>query len=460
MVALSAATFLFVFDSLVVNLALPSIQRDLGIATADLQWAVTAYTLPFGGLLLLGGRLGDQHGRRRVFVAGLALFAGGLLVAGLAPRPAVLFAGRALQGVGAALSAPTALALINSTFPPGPQRHRAFGCASVAGGLGLVVGAISGGVLTGTAGWRWVFLVGLPAAVAAALLVPGAVPETRADDPARELDLPGALTGTAGLVVLVFAISRVERAGVDSATLVAGLAGPALLAGFGWHEARCRRPLLPLRLFRVRSLTTASLGAFSYSGAYLAVIFLTSIELQQVLGLGPMAAGLGLVPLALTSSTASLVAARVMAAVGWRPLAAAGLGVGALSCLFLALAGSRHGYPAGVLPGMLGFGVGAGLTWVPLGTAAGLDVPDGHRGIGYGVYETHQHVGGSIVLAMIAAVLAGSAAGTAAAADPGGLAADPDRLAVGFLLTALLTAAGAAAVWVLARRPGARAGHG
>ena len=454
---LSVTTFLFVFDGLVVNLALPAIQRDLGLSQLDLQWAISSYTLPFAGLLLAGGRAGDMFGRRRTLVVGLWLFAAGLLGAGMAPSSAVLFGARVVQGIGAAISAPAALALISATFAAGTPRRRAFGMASVAGSLGAVAGAVLGGVITATLGWPWVFFACVPVAVAAASLAPWAVPESRDPRPPPSLDLTGAALATLGLTLLVLGVTQIERAGPEAAITLLPLAvALVLLALFGAHQALARTPLLRPDIFRVRSLSAAALGIFANSGIYTALIFLSSLYLQQVLGYSAFEAGLALVPLAIASAVGGVLAARLLGRVHWRRLAGSGLCVLIPAALLLARAPGNGSYALDLLPGLVLFGLGVTVVHVPLTSRAGDDVPAGEKGIAYGVFETCTHVGGVVVLAIVATTTAAIAG--ARRADGGGSA---DALAFGLQVAWVVVGAvalvGAFAVLVTApRHPASR----
>jgi MFS family permease len=419
---LGATSFIFVFDGLVVNLALPAIQRDLGLADRDLQWTITAYLLPFGGLLLLAGRIGDLVGRRRMLLAGLGLFAAGSLLAAFAPSAAVLLAGRAVQGAGGAAAAPAAMALISATFPSGPQRGRAFAVASTAGSAALVIGAVAGGAIATGLGWRWIFLAGLPIPAAALVLAPRAVPESRDPDAPRRLDVAGALLGTAGMCSLVLGINR----GLAGGTI----AGIALLAAFTGHEARASVPLLRLGLFRVRALSAAALGILANAGAFSCMVFLSSLYLQRVLGQDAATAGVALGPLALGTAVSGLTASRVLRHVQWATLACGGLALSAAAALVLSFA---DGYWTGVLPGLMLLSLGVSPTFVALTSAAGRDVPAGETGMAYGVFETFQRVGDTVTLAIVATVVAAA----------GGSAGD---LRLGFRLLVPLALAGVVAI--------------
>jgi MFS family permease len=432
---LAVTSFLFVFDGLVVNLALPAIQRELDLADRDLQWTITAYLVPFAGLLLVSGRIGDLIGRRRMLIAGLATFAAGSACAGFAPSPGVLFAARALQGVGGAAAAPAAMALISSAFPSDPQRSRAFAVASIAGSVALSVGAVGGGVITAALGWRWVFFVGLPVAIGAALVAPFAVPESRDERAPRSLDVTGAAVATAALAALVLGINR-GQTGLTLAALV-------LLAGFLLREWRAAEPLLRLGLFRIHTLTAAALGILASAGVFTCIIFLTSLYLQRVLGQGAAAAGVALVPVAVVTSFSGSVAARALRRVGWPVVATGGLALSGLAALVLSFAGPGASYWTAILPGLVLLSLGVSPTYVALTGAAGQDVPPGESGIAYGVFETFQRVGDTLMLAVVATAVAAAADGSAATSR-----ALASGLQVGYRLLVPLAIAGIVAIYI------------
>jgi EmrB/QacA subfamily drug resistance transporter len=436
---LTAAQLLFVFDGMVVNLALPAIQRDLGLSRGELQWVIIAYTLPLGGLLLLGGRLGDLVGRRRMLVCGLLVFGTGSLAAGLAPSPAAMLAARAVQGVGGALTSPAALSLISATFPPGELRRRAFAVATVVGNAAMIGGAVLGGVITTALGWPWVFFVGVPVAIAAALAAPRAVPESRDDEAPPGLDLAGAATATLGLTALVFAVTRAHGGGATlTSALPPAAAAIALLAAFVALEARVRAPLLRLEILRGRTLSAAALGIFANSGAFTAAVFLASLYLQRELGQSAVRAGLAFIPMALAGVVSGTLAARLMHGERWRYLAIAGLGCSIAGFVVLAATSASSGY-AGVLPALLLLGIGVSLAYVPLTATAGDDVRAGEKGLAYGVFESATHIGGTVTLALVATVAAG----------PASLA---DGLDAGLLVAAAVTGVGALGVLAIASR--------
>jgi MFS family permease len=437
---LCAADFLGVLDGLVVAVALPSMQRDLGIGPAELQWVVNAYVLCFGGFMLLGGRLGDLVGQRRVLGLGLGLFAAGALAGGLAPTPAVLVAGRAGQGLGAALMTPAALALLAGSFPAGPARDRAVGWWSAAGSVGIPAGALLGGLLTAALGWRWVLLVNVPAAVVAALAALLVLEPGRGRGAGAGLDLPGAVLVTSGLALVILAIVRTGQGpGAGPAGAWAPMAaGLALLAAFGVVEARARHPLVPPELRRAPGLVPASLVGAALPVGLGALLFLATLYLQRVLGFGPLQTGLAYLTLALPVVAASPAASWLVARGGRRAVAVAGLLLQAAGLALLARVQAGGGFATGVLPGFVAVGLGAPLAFVPA-TAAAMELR-APAGLASGLFTTAQQLGNALALAAIATTAAArTQAMLAGGAGPGPALAAGHR--AGFLLAAIIALA-------------------
>jgi MFS family permease len=393
--ALAAADFLVLLDGLGVAVALPAIRDGLRFDQADLSWVVTAYVLVFGGFLLLGGRLADLVGRRRVLLGGFAVFAAGSLVAGLAPTAPALVGGRALQGLGAAAMAPAALALLTATFPAGPERDRALAVWSAAGSLGIPAGALLGGVVTGLWGWRWVLLGIAPAAALAAGLALLVVDESRDPGAPQGFDLLGAVTGTLGLALLILAITR--RAPLP---LVAAV---ALLIAFVVTERRSPAPLVRPDLFRGPGLVAANLAGAALPVGLGAVLFLGTQHLQGVLGFTALQAGLAYLALSLPVVAASPIAARLVARFGRRPVAVGGFLVQAAGLLVLLPASGN-----GLWLGFALVGAGAPAAFVPV-TGAAVAVPD--SGLASGVFNASQQVGNALALALLAVVGYGAGVG-------------------------------------------------
>ena len=287
--ALCAAFFMVILDVAIVNVALPTIQEDLGFSQKNLQWVVSAYALTFGGLLLLGGRAADLLGRRRLFIAGLAIFAAASLLAGVAWSDTILIAARAFQGVGAAVMTPAALSILMTTFREGAERNTALGVWGAVGASGGTVGVLLGGILTDTIGWEWIFFLNIPVALGVIAVAPALLSESRADVGHRRFDLAGALSVTAGIALLVYALVEADSAGWASAQTL-GLIGAsaALLALFAVVELRSRAPIMPFSIFRLRAVTGSNVASLALGGAVFGMIFILTLYMQQVLAYSPI----------------------------------------------------------------------------------------------------------------------------------------------------------------------------
>lgn len=432
LVLISVAQLMVVLDATIANIALPFIGQDLDITQANLSWIVTGYALAFGGLLLLGGRLGDLYGRRRVFMVGLTIFAVASLLGGLAQNEGLLLASRGLQGLGAALASPAALALITTTFPAGPQRNRAFAVYAAMSGAGAAVGLILGGWLTGLdgvagmdfSGWRLTFLINVPIGLAAAALSPRVLAES--DSHPGQLDIPGALTGTLGLLGIVFGLTRAgeEAHGWGDPWTIASLAaGVLLLAAFAWVESRVEHPLLPIRIFQSRTRAASFAVMALVPAAMFSMFFFLSLFIQQIVGYSPLRTGFAFLPFsvgivmgaAISSNLVSRIDARYVAGVGTLLASGALLGFSRLSfddspsSVVQALAsgtpaGADVNYWTSILPFILMMSIGMGLTFVPLTLTAVHHVRAQDSGIGSGVLNTMQQVGGALGLATLSTV--------------------------------------------------------
>jgi EmrB/QacA subfamily drug resistance transporter len=426
---------MIVLDATIVNVALPEMQRALGFSGAGLEWIVTSYSLAFGSLLLLGGRLGDLFGRRRVFMAGILIFSVGSLVGGFANSEAFLLAARAAQGAGAALAAPTALALVATTFPAGAPRNRALGVYAGMSGAGGAIGLLLGGVLTTYVSWRWVLFVNVPIGALVLALAPLALVATGRQR--GRLDIPGAVTSTAGLALLVYGLTT-AAAGEDGvshwgdAVVIGSLvAAAALLVSFVVIQLRSRHPELPLHLLESRRRSGAYLMMLLNGTAMFAVFFFLTIYVQTVWGYSPVRTGVAWVPFPITIIVTSLVVARVLVTrVGVRPLLLAGpllAGTGFMLFSRLSVDGS---YWPDLLPAMLAVSAGMGLMFVPLTLMVVSHVPDKDAGAASGVLNVGQQIGGSIGLAAIGTVAWTAVANSvreqmaAGAAMTGGVAAE------------------------------------
>ena len=419
LVLVCIAQFMVVLDGTVVNVALPSIQADLGFSASSLQWVVNSYTLAFGGFLLLGGRAADFIGRRRLFVAGIVVFTGASLLNGLAHSSEFLIAARALQGLGGAMVSPAALSIVTTTFKDGAERTKALSVwAAIAVG-GAAVGLLLGGILTEYLSWEWIFFVNVPIGIAAIALSLRFVPESKATG-TRGIDIAGAVTVTAGLTLLVYAIVKTQDYGWGSVeTLVLMGGAVALLALFIAIELRSKAPLVRLGIFRTRSLAGSNLSMLAVMGGMFAVFYFASIYVQQTLGFTPVQAGLAFLPLTGGIILFSVIAQQSIARVGVRAVGLTGMGVAAVGLLLLSRVSVDGTYVTDLLPGLLVMSAGLGLTFVPLTLIATTNVSDADAGLASGLFNSSQQIGGALGLAILSTIAASrteSALGSSAAA--------------------------------------------
>jgi EmrB/QacA subfamily drug resistance transporter len=405
---------------------------------------VNAYTLAFGGLLMLGGRAADLLGRRRLFLAGLALFAGASLAGGFAPSAGALVAVRAIQGVGAALLSPAALALVTVTFPAGRERNLALGVWGALAGIGGTLGVVAGGVLVDSLGWEWIFFVNVPVAAIALVAAPAFVTESRRAGGEHGFDVAGAVLGTAGLLALVGGVIRIDAAGWGSAQVLGLFAAAAvLLTAFVAAERRAADPLMPLRLFRSRGLTVSTIALMLNGGAFLGMFFLTALYLQQVHHDSALDAGAHFVPMGIAAIASATIGAQLVTRFGTRVAYLAGAAVGVAGLLLLSRAGADSGYATGVLPGLVVFGLGLPLVGVSNQIAAVAEVPHEDAGAASGIVTTAFQVGGALGLALVSTVATSRVSDAVA-----GGASQTDALAAGFE-RGLLVAAGLAGLNLL-----------
>jgi EmrB/QacA subfamily drug resistance transporter len=400
---LAVAQFIVVLDVTIVNVALHNIQSDLHFSADSLQWVISAYTLLFGGFLLLGGRAADLLGPRRMFIAGLVLFGATSLLAGLATSPGFLIGARAVQGLGGAMLSPAALAILTVTFPHGRERNIAMGVWGGLAGLGGTLGVVAGGLLVDSLSWQWVFFVNVPIVIAVVAIIPTFVPDTRHGQAGRRtFDAAGALLSTLGLLAVVFGVVRAEAAGWGSAQVIGALAGGvALLAGFIAVEARSSAPLVPLRLFRSRTLSVSS-GALGLNGAaFLSMFFLTAIYLQQVHGDSALQAGVQFLPMGAAAIAGAVLASQLVNQVGTRTVQIAGAVLSLAGLLLLGQAGASGSYVTDLLPGFVLFGLGIISLGVPAQIAAVADVEHHEAGAASGVVSAVYQVGGALGLAVV-----------------------------------------------------------
>jgi EmrB/QacA subfamily drug resistance transporter len=412
------AQFMVILDVAIVNVALPSIQSDLGFSDANLQWVISAYAILFGGALLLGGRLADLLGRRRMFIVGLLVFAGSSLLAGFAWSAGSLIALRAVQGLGGALLAPAALSLLMTTFAEGRERNRALGIYGAASGSGAAAGVLLGGLLTSYLSWSWIFFVNVPVGIAAAALAPVLLAESRADLGHRHFDLLGAATATSGLMLLVYALTRATTDGWG-APLTIGLltASASLLALFVVVEGRSQWPLLPLRLFRLPTLAASNMAMAIIGAVTFSQFFVLTLYVQDVLHYTPVQSGVAFIAFAGTVVVVSNVAQLIVGRFGVRATLAAGFLISALSVALVARLPIDANYFTDIFPAFVLGGAGLALSFVPItiGGLAGVERAD--AGIASGLINTSRQIGGAIGIAATTAIVA-AAVGPLATAGP------------------------------------------
>ncbi|MEU8543324.1 MFS transporter [Streptomyces sp. NPDC048717] len=426
---IAACQLMVILDATIVNIALPRIQDALDFSTTSLSWVLSAYTLTFGGLLLLGGRAGDILGRRRMFLIGILVFTFSSLLGGFAQEPWQLLAARALQGVGGAIASPTALALIATTFPEGPARNRAFGVYAAVSAGGGAVGLLAGGMLTEWLDWRWVLFVNVPIGMVIAFLTPRFIPESPRH-PGR-FDLTGALTSTLGMASLVYGFIRASEAGWTNAlTIGAFVSAVLLLAAFAVVESRAREPITPLRLFADRNRAGTYVIMLSLAAAMLGMFFFIVLFLQDVLGLSPIRAGIAFLPVTLAIGVGSALAQRVLPLFGPKPFLMTGTAITGAALLWLSFLSPDTTYAAGVLGPMIVFGFGMGLNFVTLTLTAVSGIASHEAGAASGLLNATEQVGGSLGLSILVTVFGAASANAARAQMPDFLAhATPEQKA-------------------------------
>jgi len=474
LVLICMAQLMVVLDSTIANIALPYIGNDLKIDPSNLSWVVTGYALAFGGLLLLGGRLGDLYGRRRVFMIGVALFAVASALGGVAQNEAMLLGSRGLQGLGAALASPTALALITTTFPSGPQRNRAFSVFAAMSGIGAAIGLVLGGWLTDLDpawGWRLTFLINVPIGLLAAYFAPKLLPDT--DHHAGTLDLPGAILGTGGLLALVYGITRTSNVDPDSITatnphgtsygwgdpmaLTAMVLGVVALIAFVVIERRVKHPLMPLSIFANRNRAVAFVSMMITPAAMFAMFFFLSLYVQNVMGYSPLKTGFAFLPFAVGMVFGATASSKLVAKVDPRYLAGTGTLLAGLALFFFSrIEFGSENYWTDIAPFVVLMSIGMGLTFVPMTLVAVHGVRTQDAGIGSGVLNTMQQVGGALGLATLSAVASHftteklSDLATANPTNPAnGLIAFADGATHAFLVGAFMIWTASVIVWLL-----------
>jgi len=401
---LCTVQFMVVLDIAIVNVALPSIQADLGFAPEDLQWVISAYALFFGGFLLLGGRAADLLGRRRVFLVGIVVFTAASLVSGFAWSETALIGARALQGLGAAIITPAALSILTTTFAEGSERNKALGAWGAVGAFGAVAGVLMGGILTDLLSWEWIFYINAPVGIAAFILTPLLLEESR-DTAASSYDMLGAGLVTGGLVVLVYGITQANDYGWGSAETIGFFAAAvALLAAFIVREARTREPLMPLSIFRLRTLVGANVAGLILGTVLFAMFLMLTLYMQQVLGYSPLRTGVAYLAVAGTAIFWSALAAQLVTRVGVKPVLVIGMVFLAAGLAYFTQVSVDGSYLADLLPGFLMIAVGMGFSFVPISIAALAGVQPSEAGLASGLINTSQQIGGALGIAALSAV--------------------------------------------------------
>jgi EmrB/QacA subfamily drug resistance transporter len=458
---LCVAQFVVVLDAAIVNVALPSIGKALDFSQDNLSWVVNAYVLTFGGFLLLGGRLADLLGRRRVFIAGLVLFALASLAGGFAQSEGWLIAARAVQGLGAAIVSPAALSIVTTTFRDGAERNKALGVWGAVAGSGGAAGVLLGGVLTDGLGWEWVLWVNVPIGLIAAAIAPSLIAESRSEAETRSFDVAGAVTVTAALSLMVYAFVDATNAGWGSTKTISLLVvAAALLALFIAIELRSRAPVVPFRIFRLRTLTGANVVGILIGGSLLSMFFFISLYMQQVLGYSAIKTGLSYVPLSLTIIVSAGVASQLVTKIGFKPVLAAGMVFISAGLVWFSQVSVGGGFLTDILGPSELAAVGLGLAFVTSTIAAVSGVEASEAGLASGLINTSQQVGGALGLAILATVANSrtndvlASAGTAASEKAGALT---EGFQAAFLGGAAIAVLGLIATLVLIRSADSRA---
>jgi EmrB/QacA subfamily drug resistance transporter len=458
---LCVAQFIVVLDASIVNVALPSIGEALNFSESNLSWIVNAYVLTFGGFLLLGGRMADLLGRRRVFMAGLLLVAVASLFAGFASNEGQLIAARAAQGLGAAIVSPSALSIVTTTFRDGGERNKALGAWGAVAGSGGAAGVLLGGILTDGLGWEWVLWVNVPVGLIAAVLAPRLIAESRAESETRHFDTAGAVSVTAGLSILVYALVDANDAGWGS-TQTLGLLGlsAALLGAFVAIELRSAKPLVPFRIFRLRTLTGANVVGILLGASLFSMFFFITLYMQQVLGYSAIHAGLSYLPLALVIMGSSVVASQLVTRIGFKPVLATGMGLVAVALLWFSQISVGGGFLTDILGPSLLAATGLGFGFVTSTIAAVSGVAGREQGLASGLINTSQQIGGALGLAVLSTIAISRTDDLTASAggDPSTIAnALNEGFQAAFLGGAVIAALGMVLTLVLIRSRDSRA---
>jgi EmrB/QacA subfamily drug resistance transporter len=407
LVLVCLAQFMVILDATIVNVALPSIERDLNFTAASLQWVINSYTLVFGGFLLLGGRAADLIGRKKIFLAGVVVFSAASLLNGLSQSSGMLVAFRGLQGLGAALVSPAALSIITTSFAEGAERQKALGIWGAIAAGGGAFGLLLGGILTDSLSWEWIFFVNVPIGIIAAILSARLIPESRARGRTGSFDLAGAVSVTAGLIVLVYAIVKAQSWGWGSArTLGLAAVAVALLVAFVVIERRTRGPLVRLSIFRIRSISGANLVMVVVAGGLFALFFFSSLYVQQILGYSPLKAGFAFLPVTAGIIVGAGLSQVLVRAIGVKASGMLGMTIAAIGLFLLTGIDVNGSYVSDLLVGLIPMSIGMGLTFVPLTLIATTNIEAQDAGLASGLFNTSQQIGGALGLAILSTLAA------------------------------------------------------
>jgi EmrB/QacA subfamily drug resistance transporter len=458
LILLCAAQFVVVLDASIVNVALPSIGKGLHFSEANLPWVVNAYVIAFGGFLLLGGRAADLLGRRRVFMAGLLVVAVASLAAGFAANQGQLIAARAAQGLGAAIISPSALSIVTTLFRDGAERNKALGVWGAVAGSAGAAGVLLGGILTEGLGWEWVLWVNVPVSLIALALTPGLIPESRSESATRHYDVAGALSVTAGLSLLAYALLDANSAGWGSTKIVSLLAlSVALIGAFVVIELRSKAPLVPFRIFRLRTLTGANVVGILLGASLFSMFFFVSLYMQQVLGYSPIHAGLSYLPLAVTIIVAAGLGGQLVTRFGFKAILAAGMLLVALGLVWFSRVSVGGGFISDILGPSLLAAIGLGFGFVTSTIAAVSGVEEREQGLASGLINTSQQIGAALGLAVLSTIATSRTdhvLASGASSLPGALT---DGFQSAFLGGAVIAALGFVATLILIRSRDSRA---
>lgn len=420
---LAIAQFIVVLDSSIVNVAIPAIQEELQFSAANLQWIVSAYILAFGGFLLLGGRVADLFGRRSAFIAGTAAFGAASLVAGLAQSEAIMIAARGLQGLAAAFMTPAALSIVMVMFKEGSERNKALGIWSAVASGGAAAGLLLGGVITQYANWRWNFFINVPITAVVVFLAYRMLPLHESEAKHNNMDLPGAILVTGGLVSLVYGLTNAPAWGWTSGESLAYLGGAVLLlVGFIINESHAKYPLMPLSIFKIRNLTGANLVQLPITAGLMSMFFFMTLYVQEILGYSPTKSGFSFLPVAVTIGIVATITSKHVARIGYKKFMVFAPLLMAFGFYLLTHTPVDGGYITHVLPGLIAIAAGAGMSFVTITIAATSGVPGHESGLASGILSTSQQIGGALGLAILSGVAASVMSSSLAKSDGSELA--------------------------------------